>query len=277
MKASAQKNDWVMLEGQLRPVDVSALAARASIEKLSITKAPLLTANVAQSLTFLPHVSWLWLWCDVARPAMKYVIAVSGLKTLDILSLKGPGRMPSFASAKSLKTFRCNHYLTAPDLLAIAEGESLVEIGVQGSAISPSILDRLLDLPRLESLDLEGTRFDDDMARQLSRSKRLLSVDLGATRLSRKGLSYICRMAQLRALDLWATRIDQQDLDLLRALPKLEYLSIGSTDGHVDFIADRLLRQLTGIKSLKRVWLDGIALNDHQRAALERRYDDVRY
>lgn len=271
-----REDEWVSLMGEICRADIEGLAPRGQIEKLSITNAPLLTAEVAQALTVLTGVSWLWLWCEVSRSAMKSVISVAGLRTLDVLSLDGPGRLPSFASAKALEVVRCNHCLTAADLLAIAKGDALREIGAQGADLSAHVLDQVLNLPHLESLDLEGTKFTDEMAKQVSRSKRLLSLDVGATRLTRKGLSHICRMEQLRSLDLWATRLDQRDIDLLRGLPNLEYVSVGGVSDQMTFDPKKLLPQLAAIPSLRRIWLDGVAVDADQVVELQKRYSYVR-
>jgi hypothetical protein len=276
VKSSNREDEWVSLKGKVVRADIEALAPRGRIDKLSITDAPLLTAGAAQALTLLTGVSWLWLWCDVARSAMKSVISVAGLKTLDVLCLKGRSRLPSFAGAKDLEIVRCNHYMTAGDLQAIAKCDSLREIGAQGAHLSAHVLSQLLNLPHLQSLDMEGTKFTDEMAKQVSRSKRLLSLDVGATRLSRKGLAHICRMEQLRSLDIWATRLEQRDIDLLRALPNLEYVSVGGYSHLMTFDPGKLLPQLAAIPSLRRVWLDGVAVDADQLAELEGRYSYVR-
>ena len=268
--------EWVSLKGEILQKDIKALASRGTITKLSLTDAPLLTVKEAQAFAFLPPVHWLWLWREVARSAMKDVISIPELRTLDMMNLAGRGKLASFANAERLEVFRCNHCLTAADLLAVAEGPSLREIGAQGAEISATVLDRLLAVPKLDSLDLEATEFTDEMARQVSQSTRLLSLDLGATRITKKGLAHICRMGQLRSLDLWETQLDQKDVELLKALPNLEYVSVGTFSGKEKFDAKVLLRQLAEMPSLRRIWLDGVRVDEWQREELEKRYAYVR-
>ena len=276
MNQGSTNSDWVKLEGPLKQADIRALKAHGHIEKLSVTDSPLLTAKTTHAFTSLPSVSWLWLWCDVTRTAMRNVIRIHGLKVLDVLSITAPGRLEGFATATSLETFRGNHYLTEEDLLEVSTCKSLRQIGAQNAALSLRALMALLALPHLETLDLEATVFDDAMAKRVSASKQLRSLDIGATKLSRRGLMYICKMKQLRSLDLWATRIQEEDIELLSQLPNLEYVSIGETEGNTKFNAESLLPRLAAIRSLQRVWLDGVAISPGQKAKLESRFSTVR-
>jgi hypothetical protein len=275
MKQAKPQNDEVEIEGHFSPATIRAIAKQGHIEKLSITNAPLLTAKVARGFSALSSVTQLWLWCDVTRTAMRYVIAIPQLQILNILNIKNPGRLGGFASATSLHTFRCP-FLSESDLLEISTCRTLREISVQDGEISPGVIEALLGLPQLEKLDLEATVFDDDMAKQISASTRLLSLDVGATRLTRKGLIHICKMRQLQALDLWATAIDESDLDLLSQLPKLEYLSIGDVEGCTRFNAETVLPRLARMSALQEVWLDGIPVNSSQMEQLESSYKKVR-
>jgi hypothetical protein len=269
-------NEWVELKGAVTADDIRALADRGHMEKISLTHAPLLTAEVAQGFESLPSVSWLWLWCDVTRAAMRSVVATRGLKILDVLSLASPGKLEGFALANSLEEFRGNHALKEQDLLEVATCQSLREIGAQGASLSMRVIQALLGLPKLESLDLEATAFDDAMAQEISSSQSLVSLDLGATRLTAKGLKHICRMRQLRSLDLWATRIDEEDLELLQLMPNLEYISVGGMEGGVRLDAKRLIIRLAAIPSLQRVWLDGVIVSPQEKTALESRFSKVR-
>ena len=142
--------------------------------------------------------------------------------------------------------------------------------------MSPRVIKALLDLPRLTSLDLEGTQFDDSMAKAISGSGLLTSLDVGATRITGAGLSHLCKMSQLRSLDLWATSIQESDLDLLAQLSNLEYLSVGDYEDSSSFNAATLLPRLGAIPSLKYIWLDGVKLEPSHRASLEARYVTVR-
>ncbi len=133
----------------------------------------------------------------------------------------------------------------------------------------------LLGLKHLRSLDLEGTRFDDTLADQLSVSTTLESLEVGATRITHVGLRSLLRMKQLRALDLWATDLSEADLQMLHKLPSLEYVSVGGYQG-CTLRAAKIVGLLTSLPSLNRVWLDGIKLSPMQRSTLESKIPSVR-
>lgn len=276
MTKSSPRDDWTKLEGRVSAADIRRLG-KGAIETLSLTKMPTLTAKVAQGLSSLQSVDRLWLWCDVTRTAMRHVIAVPDLRILDVLNLVKPGRLEPFSVASNLEVFRGNHYLTEEDLLQVATCKSLRELGAQGAGLSSRAIEAILDLPKLESLDLEGSEFNDEMAEQTSASTLLTSLDVGATRITRAGLKHLCKMKQLRSLDLWAiTSIQESDLDLLAELPNLEYVSVGEFSEVPSFNAETLLPRLNAVSSLRRIWLDGVKLDPPQRASLETRYESVR-
>lgn len=276
MTGIASKNDWLELKGSVTLAVIGGLRGRGCITRLALTEGPLLTARSAQALTRLESVTWLWLWRSVTRTAMRHVIAVPGLETLDVLQMTRPGRLEGFASAQGLKVFRAYHCLTEEDLLEVALCRSLRELGAQSAGLSMRVIDALLAMPDLVALDLEASGFDDAMAERLSASKTLTSLDLGNTRLTRKGLASLCRMSQLRSLDLWATALDEADLDLLLELPRIEYLSVGHVEGDCRFDSQTLIQRLMAMPSLRRIWLDGVPVSQQQREALEARYESVR-
>lgn len=276
MTKSPPKDDWIKLEGSVSAADIRRLGGNGSIGKLSLTNMPTLTAKVAQGLASLQSVDQLWLWCDVTRTAMRHVIALPGLRILDVLNIVKPGRLEPFEAASNLEIFRSNLYLTEEDLLQVSTCKSLRELGAQGVELSSRAIDAILELPKLESLDLEGSEFNDAMAEQISASTLLTSLDIGATRITRSGLNHLCKMRQLRSLDLWATSIQESDLDLLAGLPNLEYLSVGEYSDGASFNAETLLPRLNALPSLKRIWLDGVKLDPSQKASLEARYELVR-
>jgi hypothetical protein len=56
-------------------------------------------------------------------------------------------------------------------------------IGAQGANLTCNVIEAFLGMPALESLDLEESNFDDDMAARISASSTLLSLDIGNTKL----------------------------------------------------------------------------------------------
>ena len=110
------------------------------------------------------------------------------------------------------------------------------------------------------------------MAEIISESESLSRLDLGGTRLTSVGLAKICEM-KLRHLDVWATNISVEDLDLLANIPSLESLSIGGYEGQTTMTAADVLPRLKNLTTLKRLWLDGVELNEAQSEELKGRYD----
>jgi hypothetical protein len=269
------EDEWLSLVGPFstKTKKLQFLNKYHRIENLSLTKQPLLTAKLARNFSILQSVGWLWLWCSITRTALQYIITIPDLEKLDILEIKKPGKLKNFDQANSLKEFRCNHYMSEADLLEIAKLPILEKLGAQNSSITPKALNALLQIPKLEDLDLEATNFDDDMAAIVSASKSIKHLAIGASRMTSKGLKKICEMSQLHSLDIWATDIAESDLDLLSNLSNLEYLSIGGYDDQTVLTAKGVLPRLKEIPSLKRIWLDGIYLTENEKRLLIEEYE----
>ena len=276
MPAKPNEKGWYELDRSINPIAVSELQAVGHIPKLSITHIDLVTVRFASRLICLQSVEQLWLWCNITRRAMRRVIQLPGLTTLDILFIRGPGSLAHFNKANSLKTFRAHHCMSEHDLTCVSTCHSLEEIGAQGSDLTRTALSSLLELPYLRALDIEATKFDDAMARRVARSKTISSLDIGGTRITGKGLRSLVEMPQLKSLDLWATKITEEDLAILQNLPNLEYLSLGNYDGFPSLDSDRVVPLLLELPSLKRIWLDGVSVNATHRLALESKLESVR-
>lgn len=275
MTISPDDRGWHALEHDIDPSAVEQLRSIGPIGQLSVTKVPLVTVKLAKRLVAFP-VDRLWLWSKVTRRAMRQIVQIPGLRVLDVFSMTGPGSLKYFAKAQNLEEFRANLYMTREDLLEVAQCPTLKEISAQGSELTPDALAAILALPQLNRLDIEATRFDDRMAKKLSGSQTIETLDIGATPVTGIGLEYLTRMEQLRSLDLWATHIREADLPRLQNLPSLEYLSLGNYDQHVQLDADAVCQQILQLPSIKRVWLDGIQLNTHQKEALEQKLESLR-
>jgi len=253
------------------------LAIRSAVEplKLSITEIAQFGIGHARCLAGL-RVDQLWIWCDVTRAAMNHILQLEGLRELDVLSMSGPGKLKNFHKAVQLEVFRANHYMTEPDLLQVAQCPSIRVLGAQNADLARSAFAALLSMPKLTTLDLEGTRFDDKMAKKISRSSTICSLDIGGTRLTRTGLAHLMNMTQLHSLDLWALDLNATDVSMLLALPNLEYLSLGGHDNAPSLDANAITTLVLESRSLKRVWLDGIRLEPGQRHALEAKLETLR-
>lgn len=277
MSQCTLENDdkWLSLEGEFatKTKKLQFLNTYNRIEKLSLTKQPLLTAKLACNFSTLQSVGWMWLWCSVTRTALQHIITIPDLEKLDILQMKKPGKLKNFEQAKSLKEFRCHHCMSEADILEIAKLPELKELGAQGAAITERAIEALLQMPKLERLNLEGSELNDVRAALIAESKTLTHLDIGASQLTSKGLKKICEMSQLSSLDIWAINIVESDLDLLSNLSNLEYLSIGGYDDQTVLTAKGVLPRLKKIPSLKRIWLDGIPLTETEKKHLKEEYE----
>ena len=270
------KDGWLALEGVISDEDFLTLSKLAHINKLSISKQPIITESIAKRFCSIQSINHLWLWCTTTRAAMQDIIALQGLNLLDLLSVKKPGKLINFTNAADLKVFRCNNDMNEADLLEVANLPNLEELGAQNSEVTKRVLNALLRMPNLKKLDLEATKFDDKWAKRLTASNTITHLDIGAGRLTNKGLKEICRMSQLQSLDIWGTNIDERGLDLLANLPNLDYLSIGGYYGQTTLTAKGVIPRLEAIKSLKKVWLDGISLTESESKLLKERYEYMR-
>jgi hypothetical protein len=271
-------NGWVDIKSPITIEKLKRLRKYEHIERLASKQDSLLTVNIAKNFCLLRSVNQIWLWCDVTRAALRYVVAINNLKFLDVLCIKGVGKLGNFAEASTLERFLCSHaaYLTYDDLTEISSCKSLKSIYLNTCTLESKVIYKFLELPNLNTLELEDSNFDDTMAAYLCESKTIKALEIGNTRLTRRGLLDICKMKQLKALDIWATGVKEADLDLLIDLPNLEYLSVGQSYDDNTFSAQNLLQKLDAIKSLKRVWLDGVKFNQKEKAILENKYEQVR-
>lgn len=266
-------NGFYRLTSDIDPAIVEALRRVGHIDKLSITRIPVVTVKHASRLKPLHSVDSLWLWCEVTRRAMRHFVQIPGLRTFDLLALCGPGELGCFDSAKSLEVFRANCGLTEQDLLQIAKCESLTQLGIQSANLTQKALRAILSLPQLQSVDAEATPIDDRMARAISRVETITSLDLGGTRITRFGLKHLVTMENLKSLDIWATHLSEADLELLTELPNLECLTLGNYDHRPQLDPQRVVPLILKLPKLKKVWLDGIVLSENDQRALREKLE----
>ena len=273
--AAEDQDGWVEIQGPFDATGLRALRKRGAIGRLQVGgHQPLLTAAIARGFDCLVSVEQLQLRCATTRTAMRHVVGVPGLRVLEVLRLQSPGRLEGFAATHTLEVFRGNQGLSEADLVEIAACPSLRELSARGGDLTARAFEALLPLVHLESLDLEGTQFDDSMAARLHARASLRRLHVGRTALTREGLQHIARLRQLRSLDIRATPIDEADIDLLAALPRLECLALGQAAAP-PFDARTLLPRLQAIPALKHVVLEGVAVDDELRNRYQRHFERV--
>lgn len=278
MKVFELEDGSLSIEGRIPYRGFGDAGCHHDYSALSISKCSNLPAKFARGLVNYSKVERLWVWCDVFRTAMPYVLSSPVLRVLDILCISRPGRrMPSFDNALELTEFRCNNGLTETDLIAITKAPNLRELGAQYSAISHTVINSILENPNLEALDLECADITDEYAAHLSLSTGLRSLELGSNPITSTGLKAISTMSQLQRLDIWLTDVSASDLELLVSLENLEYLSVGGSENDIERLTgEQIIPILKSIPSLRSVWLDGVSLSAEQNEELNEMYDSFR-
>jgi len=278
--AAEDQDGWLEIHGPFDATGLRALRRRGAIGRLQVNHQPLLTAAIARGFDSLVSVEQLRLGCATTRTAMRHVVAVPGLRVLEVLRLQSPGRLEGFAANHTLEVFRGNLGLSEADLVEIAACPSLRELSARGCDLTARAFEALLPLVHLESLDLESTQFNDSMAARLHARASLRRLGVGHTALTREGLQHIARLRQLRSLNIRANPIAEADIDLLAELPLLECLSLGraaACQALPPFDARTLLPRLQAIPALKHLVLEGVTVDDEQRSRYERHFERVEF
>lgn len=244
------------------------------IDTLNISGIRLFDEKLARAVSSWEPIRKINLWTTSTKAALRQVLDVHGVEEINVLGLSKHGSLKGMPKPETLHTFRCGS-LSSEDLREIAGLPGLRILGAQYASLSNAAVSRLVGMDALVDLDLEGSDLTDDLAAILSTSDSIVSLAITATRVGPKGLQGISRMAQLRELDIWALRIEESDLECLGALGNLEYLSVGGYQEQTVLTAKGVLPRLARLPSLKRLWLDGIAVTEDEAASLERRYDRV--
>lgn len=255
---------------------IKALESRPRFDKIFISGKQPMSVRDARMFRSFPEVEFLQIWCGITRAGLREALVCPGLKRLSLFELKQGGRLEGLDKVTGLEELHCSFNLTANDLREIARLPGLHSLGAQGSTLTTTALESLLDANSLRKLDLESSNFNDEYARLISQSKQITSLEIGVTRISRVGLEAICQMTQLKELDLWSTRVREDDLDMLAALKHLEYLSVGGHDDQTEFTPEGTFPKLEKIPSLKRVWLDGFRVTRDEWDYLNARYEEVK-
>ncbi len=275
-KNSDQSECKLRIEGSISKNHIDEFSKYPHFDEIYIRNEKLITERVAKKFNTIHSVHSMELWCDITRAAARYVISLPNLQKLFIFGLKPPGKLAGCKDAECLTDLRCDFDLREADLIELAKLPVLTTLGAQYAEITVKALELLLEMPSLTSLDFESSNFNDEFAYVVSQSKRITKLEIGGTEITRKGLKNICSMKQLKELDIWATSTGEQEIDMLSSLPNLEYLSIGGHEEQTKFTAEGTLPRLQKIKSLKRIWLDGLRVTKDEWEYLNSRYEHVR-
>jgi hypothetical protein len=274
-QANASETFVVSLDAAMSLRRLRSLNPNRPIDELTVSGGRLFDQKQAREVSSWQPIRKISLWTTTTKAALRQLLVTAGVEELNVLRLSGHGSLKGMPKPETLHTFRCGS-LSSEDVREIAGLPGLRILGAQYSSLSHAAVSRLVGTEALADLDLEGSDLTDELAAILSASSKIVSLAIGASRVGPAGLESICRMAQLRELDIWGLRIQEGDLDCLGALGNLEYLSVGGHQEQTVLTAKGVLSRIARLPSLKRLWLDGIAMTKDEAASLERRYDRVR-
>jgi hypothetical protein len=274
-KAKAAEPDVISIDAPTSARRIRSLNPQRAIDALRVSSTRLFDVKLANEVSTWQSIKRIDLWCKTTKAALRRLLATPGLEEANLRELRQHGSLAGMPRPTTLHTLRCS-WLSSDDLLNIADLPDLRILGAQYAQLSPRAVSGLARMESLSDLDLEGSNLTDDMASILSAPTSIESLSVGATRIGSKGLERICQMTQLRELDIWALDIQECDLDMLSGLARLNYLSVGGREEQSVLTASGVLPRIARLPSLRRLWLDGIALTADEISELERRYERVK-
>ncbi len=265
----------LLIRGSLSLSDLRSIQPDYPLKSLCICDFALFHCGLALELNNWPAIEKLVLGGPVTRQALRHLVNIPSLKHLEVQNIRRHGSMLGLEIPITLSSIKIGFGANAKDITAIATGRGLTEICLESSFCSAKAVAALANLPLLKTLHLEGARFSDADAMALAKSDSIRHLYVQTTQLGAAGLASLCRMEQLESLDLWANRLHAEDLDKLRTLPNLSHLSVGQFEWKKDLKADKVVPRIANLRTLKSVWLDGVAVSQEQEKALRDRFDHV--
>jgi hypothetical protein len=229
--------------------------------------------NLAREFKTFGSIEQLTIWNKITRPSLQYLAEIDDLTELSVLELTSPGKLKGLSRSGTLEVFRCSYGVKPADILELTKVQNLRVLSAHCATLSADAIKALSNHTSLRELDIEDSSFDDEMARLISRSRTIKGLWLGATQLTGRGLKELTKMPQLTELDIWWDAITEDEIDILADLPNLEFLSIGNHGENYKKTSTGLIPKLDKIKTLKKVWFDGVATTEHDRRYLAEKYE----
>ena len=137
----------------------------------------------------------------------------------------------------------------------LSELTGLRAIDLSHTDITDRSLASLSGLDKMQSLFVVGT--DLSSLRQLGTPRNLQTLIAGKTKLDDRALGWLADATELRKLSLFSTDVSDRGVAGLAALPRLEYLNLGSTR-----VTGSIGSTLGQFAALRELVLDGTELSD---------------
>jgi len=278
MKVVKKDDGTIVINGPITHVNQLVKGVSRECEVLAIYDQEFFSGKLAASLWKFEKLKEVRLRCNVGRGAITHFLRMPNLEKLEVQEIRSPGRsLRGFAETRQLKEFRCSYSscLTRSELHAITQSNSIEVLGIRNATIDQTTIEKIISMPALTTLNLGDTNLDDGLALILSKSSNITDLFIACTNVASDGFRAICKMKQLTHLDVWSIRITDNDLQALESLKNLEYLSIGEYDEGETFCGENVIRNISKLPSVRRLWLDGIKFNELQKQELREKYDDV--
>jgi endonuclease YncB( thermonuclease family) len=186
-----------------------------------------------------------------ASPQGKALDALRGRNAVVRVNLTRPGRP---VAAIALRQATDNH------LALLAVFPHLISVGVPSQPITDAGLGHLEALTELEELNLNWTKVSAaGVLRLVKDRKRLRRLELSGVDVGDEHLAGLQGLTELTTLNLRSTLITDKGIRYLQRFPKLQWLNISTTRGHITDAALEALKPLTTLQDLD---LDRTAITD---------------
>lgn len=154
--------------------------------------------------------------------------------------------------------------LSNDELSTFSNLPRLHSLNLNGSRISPGGFVRLTNLPALDWLAVSNCGVADDDLKAIARLPQLGYLELNANPLTDAGLTPLAKHPTLRELHLTESWITDAGVNTLREIPQLSAVSLAGTR-----ITDIGVDRLASISQLNRVWLGKTAVTDEAVSRLK--------
>lgn len=263
--------------GNVRRPELLAALYDKDLDKVGFQRrSRLISTWEAEAIARARTIRELWMWgAGLSRAALNRLVLIPGLEQLNVLSLRGEGRLKNFRSAVSLDTFRCSFDLRTADIVELSRLPKLRTLSAQCATLGLKAMNLLAEKEGLEDVDFEGVVFSDEMAASIAQSKSIHHLALPSTNLTLAGLRAVSDMQRLSYLDIWGNGFKAEHLECLAGHPSLEMLEFG---GFITKVVDRpkardIIPWLEKIPKLKWLRFDNVTTTADEQQYLAKRYD----
>jgi Leucine-rich repeat (LRR) protein len=120
----------------------------------------------------------------------------------------------------------------------------------------------LKDWPKIETLNLRGTKVTDNTLALIAGKQSITSLDIGYAEVTDSGLQHLARLKNLRRLGFGGNKMTDVGMEVLRSLPGLTHLDISGkqrTDSGLWFVAvtDLAMDTVAALPQLRELNLSG--------------------